>query len=222
VGRVFAGGQLFRQAVGEFERVRELYPTNVTAQVWTGSAEALVRLALGDVAGAERQVLTLRGSFPKDAVVLETLTQIYMTTDRWPEVERSTLEEVEVNPANTRALLNLAAARVKLKNFAGAIPPLDKLLTLAPRTPAALFNRAIARLQSGLLNEAERDYQELLQIAPETPAIYYGLGQIADQRKDPGNALTQYRTYLRLASPGTTEYQEVEQRVRALLGGGAR
>ena len=222
VGRVFAGGQLFRQAVGEFERVRELYPTNVTAQVWSGCAEALVRLALGDVAGAERQVLALRGSFPKDAVVLETLTQIYMTTDRWPEVERSTLEEVEVNPANIRALLNLAAARVKLKNFAGAIPPLDKLLTLAPRTPAALFNRAIARLQSGLLIEAERDYQELLQIAPETPAIYYGLGQIADQRKDPGNALTQYRTYLRLASPGTTEYQEVEQRVRALLGGGAR
>jgi tetratricopeptide (TPR) repeat protein len=219
VGRAFAEGQLFRQAVGEFQRVQKLCPANATVQVWTGSTEALVRLALGDAKGAEQQALALRGSYPKDAVALETLTQIYMTTDRWPEVERSTQEELEVNPANVRALLNLAAARVKLKNFAGAIPPLDQLLKVAPRTPAALFNRAIACLQSGRLSEAELDYRELLEIAPETPAIRYGLGEIADQRKDTNNALLQYRRYLSLAQPGTAEYKEVEQRVKALAGG---
>jgi tetratricopeptide (TPR) repeat protein len=222
VGRAFAQGQLFCQAVGEFQRVQELYPTNATVQVWTGSAEALARRELGDTAGAERRALALRDSYPKDAVALETLTQIYMSLDRWPEVERSTQEEVEVNPANTRALLNLAAARVKLKNFAGAIPPLDQLLKVAPRTPAALFNRAIACLQSGRLSEAERDYRELEKIAPETPAIYYGLGEIADQRKDTNNALLQYRQYLSLAQPSTAEYKEVEQRVKALAGGGGR
>jgi tetratricopeptide (TPR) repeat protein len=222
VGRTFAQGGLFCEAVGEFQRVQALYPANATVQIWTGSAEALARLELGDVAGAERRALALRGSHPKDAVALETLTQIYMTTDRWPEVERSTQEELAVNPANTRALLNLAAARVKLKDFAGAIPPLDQLLKVAPRTPAALFNRAVACLQSGRLSDAEHDYQELRQIAPDTAAIYYGLGKIADQRKDPGNALPQYRQYLSLAQPGTAEFKEVEQRVKALTGGGAR
>ncbi len=222
VGRVFIQGQLFRQAVAEFRRVLDLYPDNTTVRVWEHSAAALAWLSLGDTAGAEKQALALRDQFPTNAVALETVTQVYLNTGRLQEAEHSAEQELALNPENQRALLNLGALRIALKDYAGAIAPMDKLLTLAPRMPAALLNRAIACLQTGHLDAAERDYNDLTLLLPDNPAVYFGLGDIAFQRKDASAALRNYRQYLQLAPSNSSEFKGVLQRVKELESGGTR
>jgi tetratricopeptide (TPR) repeat protein len=174
------------------------------------------QLLQGNVAVAERRALTLKQQFPKEDVVLETLTQIYLTSGRMPEALASIEQQLQVEPANQRALLNKAAVSIHLKAYDQAIPPLNKVLAAQPENSAALMNRGIANLQSGRLDAAQQDYEALQRLLPRYHAVYYGLGEIALRRNDKAAALRNFETYLKYGRAGSAEYQIIEQKVQQL------
>lgn len=219
LGLIYVRGALFRQALTEFQRVRALLPNDPQAQLWEGSMEAMVRFGLGDVATAESQALDLHKRYPKDDNVLETLTQIYLHTNRFTNALATVDEQLQLDPNNARALLNKAAICIQLKDYERAIPPLNTLLAQQPENSAALMNRAIANLQSGKLQDAGRDYEALRNLMPQYYAVYYGLGEVAYRQKDKATALREYEMYLKYGDKTSDEYKQVEKRVRELKGG---
>jgi tetratricopeptide (TPR) repeat protein len=109
---------------------------------------------------------------------------------------------------------------MQLGDFDKAIESLDKLLKLQPSNTAALLNRAIANLQSGKLDAAKRDYESLRESQPESAyQIYYGLAEVAQKQKDTSAALKNYKLYLKHAPKGTSEYENIQQRVKELESG---
>lgn len=220
LGLELVRGANFRQALAEFQRLRVLLPQEPRVQLWEATLEAMGYFAQGKTERAEQIALDLRRQHPRDDNVLETLTQIYLGTGRLTNALGTIEEQLAVDPANARALLNKAAVCIQLKDFAGAIPPLNTLITAQPENSAALLNRAIAHLQGGQLEAAAADYETLRKLLPEYHAVYFGLGEIAFRRKDPGAALQHFETYLRYGDSASEEYQSVVQRVRQLKGGG--
>lgn len=221
LGRVFLQNGHFRQALQEFHRVQSLCPTNQLASVWAQTTEVMVRASDGDLPAAEKQALALVANFPRDDVVLETLTQVYLLAGQMSNALASVQRQIEVNTNNVQALLNLAAVSITLNQFSNAIPVLDRFLALQPDDARGLLNRAIARLQLGQFDLAQRDYESLRRKQPRSYAVYYGLGEIAYRRQRTAEALEAYELYLKYGVKGTDEYRSIEKRVDELRGGSA-
>ena len=66
----------------------------------------------------------------------------------------------------------------------------------------------------GQLDEAKKDYDFLLKINPASYRAYYGLAEIATQRKDWQTVVENCDFYLKHAPPGTAECLDVERRLR--------
>ncbi len=222
LGQVYAQGGLFRQALAQFQRVRELAPDSPQAIMWLDNMQAMSHLTTGDNDGALSLALQMKQKFPRDDNVLETLTQVYFARKEPTNALASIDQQIEINPSNERALLNKAAVSIHLKAYAAAIPPLDRLLTLRPDNSAALMNRAIACLQLGRLDDAERDYEALRKQLPKYHAVYYGLAEIALRRNQKPVAMARYADYLKYGDPASQEFKEVEQKLKDLKGSGAR
>ena len=78
------------------------------------------------------------------------------------------------------------------------------------------MNRAIAYLQSGQLDAARNDYEAIQKALPTAHAVYYGLGEIAFQRKDVPSAIKHYEAYLKYAPPDTKEAKQIAERLKQL------
>jgi tetratricopeptide (TPR) repeat protein len=220
-GRYYWRGALYRQALAEFQRLTDLLPGNATAQLWRDNMRVTAYFSLGDNALAEKLALELRLRSPRDDLVLETLTQIYMVTERYTNALASVEAQLQLDPDNERALLNQGALCIHLKAYEQALRPLDRLLKLKPDESAALMNRAIALLQTGNLDAAQRDYQLLQKKFPKYHAVYFGLGEIAYRRKDLPAARRNYESYLEYAPRDSAERKQITQRVQELKGGAA-
>lgn len=216
LGQTYAQGSLYRQALTEFRRVREIFPNHPMVRMWEENMAAMAQLLQGNVAAAEQRALALKRQFPKEDVVLETLTQIYLLSGRMPEALASIEEQLRLDPSNQRALLNKAAINIHLKSYEQAIPPLNKVLAAQPENTAALMNRGIANLQSGRLEAAQQDYEALQKLLPNYHAVYFGLGEIALRRNDKPTALRNFEIYLKFGQAGSAEYQLVQQKVQQL------
>ena len=81
-----------------------------------------------------------------------------------------------------------------------------------------MLYRAIANFRTDKLDEAQKDYEFVQRQVPKLPQINYGLGEIAYRRKDTNAAIRNYEAYLTNASPKTTEYKYVGERLAELKG----
>lgn len=219
LGRTLSSVSLFRQALTEFRRVHELYPTNAAAAIWHRSTEAMAWLGEGELNQALEVARSLVAAHPQSETALETLVQVHIYRGEITNALEIVSRQLAINPDNQRALLNDGALRIRIQDYEGAIRSMDRLLTLDPENSAARLNRAIARLQLKRYQEAAEDYQLLLEQRPDYFGIHYGLAECAYHTGDRAKALEHYRRYLELAPRGTQEYAEVQQRVRELEGG---
>ena len=60
----------------------------------------------------------------------------------------------------------------------------------------ARLNRAAAYLRADNLEAAQQDYALLQKTFPKSFPVNYGLGKIADRKKDSKNAIAYYQLYL--------------------------
>lgn len=218
VGRGFVDLTHFRQSLFELGRVHSLFPTNRVVDIVYRNARVMAELGLGqtDVALAGAKALAVEHG--DSNLALETLTQVYLYQGDVTNALANVGRQLALNPDNERALLNQGALLIQAKDFEGAVQAMNHLLTLAPKNQPARLNRAIALLQSGQLEAARQDYETLLKTMPDYYGLHYGLGEIAWRQQRKAEALEHYRAYLESARPGTTEYEEVQQRVKELGG----
>src|SRR6185436_9506139 len=104
-----------------------------------------------------------------------------------------------------------------INDYEGAIESYTRALRLQPDSSAAVLNRAIANLQAKKIDAAERDYQDYLnRFSITSYQVYYGLGEIAYQKKNWRTARHYYEKYLKNPPPVPKEVQEIRQRVAEL------
>lgn len=173
----------------------------------------------------EQRLLEARKAHPGDSGLLHTLSQVYLQTARFTNALECLDQMLRLEPNNPFALANQGAVLIQLRKFEEALNPLNQLLARQPGHTVALLNRAISLTRLGRYEQAEYDYQTVLDIRPGLHRAYFGLAQIAMERKQSPRAIELFETYLRVAPRDPNgEYEEaaeaqyVRERLKELRG----
>jgi tetratricopeptide (TPR) repeat protein len=202
------------QEIHERETQLGVNRTNMTELL---VAEATAQLEKTNAADADSAVQTMVKRYRDDPEVLTNLlasaTQVYLGFGLYTNALRLIERQLILDPANTTALVNQGYANLQMSSFDLAIPPLTKVLTVAPTNSIARLNRAIAYLRSDRLDEAQQDYEILQKAAPRSYPVYYGLGEIALRRNDTNGVIRNCELYLSNAPPNVEEVKAIRERL---------
>ncbi len=189
--------------------------------------EAGAHLDKGDFKTAERILLTGERQFPEQDAVYFTLAQLYvvqaeksrqagdapgtgrMMTNALQVAER----HIQYLPQSPTGWFNHGNLLMQLGAPERAIVSYTKVLQGDPKNSSALMNRAIAHLQLKQFDAAQRDYEAMLGFTTTSFRVYYGLGEIAYQKKNWAAARDYYTKYLHLAPAGSAEAATIRPRL---------
>jgi len=155
---------------------------------------------------------------PGEPSLPETLAQIYLQSADFTNSLAALDQQLKLDPNNMKALFNHGALCIQLKRYPQAVVSLSRVLESEPKNEPARLNRAIANLQDGRLDDAEKDYDTLLKLMPDYYRAYYGLGEIARQRKDSAAAIRNFEQYMKFAPPNTSETKKVSALLNEMRG----
>jgi tetratricopeptide (TPR) repeat protein len=168
-GRVFAQGLLFRQALREFERVRELDPEDLASRLWLGH----LYLTVGhpertlEVVGELRRAPDRFGlTFTNQIELLGLEGTARMMLGQREETHRLLQQAVGTGPTNHFLLAMCAQVYLRAGDWTNAIPLFDRQLLVMPNDTDAMMNKSYACLQAGRLEEAVEVLDRLLQLQP--------------------------------------------------------
>ena len=183
------------------------------------SVETAAHLAQSDVKGAEAAFQATMRQYPGDESLLATASQVYMRYGCYSNALLTMDMQLALSPTNLNTLVNKGYACIQAGAFEQAIPPLTQVLAVQTNNYSALLNRAICYLRAGKLEPAQRDYEILQKAFPTAFQIYYGLAEIAWQKKDTNAAIRNYQLYLANAQTNTAEAKSVSDRLKDLTSG---
>ena len=210
------------EALKLLEHVRELPGLREAARtnrVELLSVETSAHLAQQDLRGAEATVEAALRRYPGEENLLATATQAYMKYGYFSNALTTIDQQLALTPTNVNTLVNKGYACIQVRAFDRAIPPLTQALSLETTNYSARLNRAIACLRADKLDAAQHDYEVLQKVFPAAFQIYYGLAEVARQKKDTNAAIRNYQLYLTKAPTNTAEAKLVNERLRELQPG---
>jgi tetratricopeptide (TPR) repeat protein len=181
--------------------------------------EASAHLAQNNVKGAEAAVQETIRRHPGDESVLAAASQVFIRYGCYSNALIAMDQQLALSPTNLNTLVNKGYVCIQAGAFEQAIPPLSQVLAVQTNNYSALLNRAICYLRADQLDPAQRDYEVLQKVFPTAFQIYYGLAEIAWQRKDTNSAIRNYQLYLVNAQTNTAEAKLVSDRLRELTSG---
>jgi tetratricopeptide (TPR) repeat protein len=216
---LYLRGQWPERALEEVQQARirpATQPLSSTNLVELVRLEAWCQYALTNTSGALQILENAEQQFPKEPTLPKTRYDILLLQKRFDDALVALNRQLQLDAGNTAAQLNKSALLIQLKQSDQALPILDQLLQRQPKNEPARMNRALANLQAGKLDAAEADYKALLEIQPNSFFAYYGLGDVADRRKDAAAAAKYFRLFLQYVSPDNDEIPRVKERLKAL------
>ena len=206
------------KVVADIQADPDLRPLGPTNEVELALLEARAWFAKTNRPVAQGILYALLATHPGDAAVLERAVATFTAYQGYSDALRITDEQLQLAPNDAVALANKGNLCVLTGDFSNAIPPLTLSLSLT-NTYAARLNRAIAYLRTGRLDAAETDYRELLSAFPTAYRAYYGLGEIALQKRDTNAAIRYCEQYLSKAGADTEEAKTVAARLKSFQQG---
>jgi tetratricopeptide (TPR) repeat protein len=131
---------------------------------------------------------------------------------------------LQLSPANPTVLFNKGCACLQLKAFDQAVDSLTRVINMGTNSSPemyelALFVRARAYLGGEQFDQAQKDFETLEKAHPKAFQPYYGLGEVAYQRKDTNAAIQYYQTALANTSTNSGESAAILARLRDLRPG---
>ena len=169
--------------------------------VWERLLRATELQARGEHAAAARvfeSVLRSERSLP---LVYESLGACYVRLERWDEAERLYGLALARDIDSAAIRLDLALARARRGDAAGAVEELRRALALDPRSVAAHHHLGDLHRAAGRTAEAAAAYRTALTINPDYVYSWNGLGRALAASGDAEAALTAFRRAVEIA-PG--------------------
>jgi tetratricopeptide (TPR) repeat protein len=166
-GRVFAQSGLLRQALGEFERVRQLAPEDLPSRLWLGHLYLMVRQpahalrVIEEVTGQPARFgLSLTNQI--ELLGLEAMARYALGQQ---EQARALVERaVGTGPTNHYLLAVCAQVYLRAGEWTRAIALFDRQLQVMPADTDAMMNKGYACLQAGWYDEAVSVLDRLLSL----------------------------------------------------------
>ncbi len=208
------------EVVAETRSVMAGKPVATADKLALTAAEAWAYVHKGDLPTAEKLLLEAQDKYPQRTIPFTALFDIYNSMGRWSNALAVLEKQLKAQPEEVSAMINSGVLKMQNGRLAEALPHFDEALKLKPKNPYALINRAIANFRLGKLDVAQQDYESLERLLPKPPRdVFYGLGEIAKQKKDRKTALKYYNQYLTVAPAGSPEANYIREQIKLLKSG---
>ncbi len=156
-------------------------------------ATALLDAALGDTRQAQRRLTELSRTQPELPAVWLVRGRIALEQGRINAARDAARKGLQIAPDDSRFILMLAQAQLRLGNVDAAEAGLDTLIERHPEATQLRLALAQLYMEEGYNAPARRLLLPLLDADPTPPAAYILLGTIADDQDEVDNALLYYR-----------------------------
>ncbi len=135
----------------------------------------------------------------------ELFVRIGDSTNSLAEAERA----LKATPQNPRALILKGLDLIQQEKFNEALAPLNTLINLQTNDIDAHLARALAYLKMKDLPAAQGDYEVVVRLRPNAFPAYYGLADIAHQRKDIPTLIKNCELYNSNVPPNAPETDQI-------------
>jgi tetratricopeptide (TPR) repeat protein len=172
-------------------------PERSLLPAWAAVGGVVVAIALATAVFFDSASLT--GGSPEVAAQLELADSLYSQADL-QGAANAYREVIALDPNLLEGHLSLAWVLYELGDFEGAVASFEEASNVAPASPDPSLGLGYARLAQGDLEGAESAFQTTLTNSTDpyfAGQAYYGLGTIADSRRQPDAALAYYEEAVR-------------------------
>lgn len=172
-GRVFAQNMLFRQAIREFERVRELALEDLPSRLWLAHLYLMVRhprkaLTVVEELKAEPERFGLTFTNLVELLGLEGAARFALGETE--QAHRLLQKAVGTGPTNHYLLAVCAQVYLRAGDWTNAIALFNRQLEVMPADTDAMMNKGYACLQAGRYEEAVHVLTQLLELQKDNHA----------------------------------------------------
>ncbi|HVU28154.1 MAG TPA: tetratricopeptide repeat protein [Verrucomicrobiae bacterium] len=188
-GMILARGNLLRQAIAPFERVRQLLPDNVDARLWLGQLYVANRLpdralaAVNDLQ-AQPEKFSLTETNEMQLAIIQA-SACFQKTNRTRGIQ---LLETQISrhPADSDLLGSIAQVYVSYGIFSNALDVIDRRLAQTPDDPAWLMSKGQVCLQLKSYDQAIAVLNRVLELqTTNSQALYFrASAYLADGKLD--------------------------------------
>src|SRR5262249_32492791 len=164
-------------------------------------AEVAAHLTKSDLDAAQAAVHQALKKYPDDTDLFGGATKVYMDFRYYSNALDMIDQHLKLSPDNPGVLFNKGCACLQLNAYDQAVDSLTRVIKMGTNNPAelyelALFVRGRAYLGSQQLDLAQTDFDILQKAHPLAFQPYYGLGEVAFQRRDTNTAIRNYQKAL--------------------------
>lgn len=168
LGRVFADGNLHRQAAQQFARAAELQPDSIETRMWLANASLNANF-LGDVLRiveeTRRVAKDLSPSQHTDLAGLEAWA--HFRQGDFAQAESILLQAEKRFPDRIEPVQILSDMYVAANNTNAALATIEKLVARLPSDPRPLITKSAIQMQSGAVTEAVLTLSAILSKEPD-------------------------------------------------------
>jgi tetratricopeptide (TPR) repeat protein len=168
-GEIFETQNRFAEAAAEYRKAIEKNPRALNLHFRLGRAILLESHSPEALAKAQKEFEAELALNAGDSAAEFQIGQILNTGGRRDEALVHFQNALELNPEFPEAALAVGRIRVQTKQYAEAIPLLERVVSTQPRNEAAHYTLMLAYRNSGQMDKARREQQALekLQRPPE-------------------------------------------------------
>jgi len=168
-GEIFETQNKFTEAAAEYRKAIEKNPRALNLHFRLGRALLLESHSPEAMAKAQKEFEAELALNAEDAAAEFQIGQILDAGGRRDEALGRFQKALELSPDFAEAALAVGRIRVQAKQYAEAIPLLERVVALQPRNETAHYSLMLAYRNSGQMDKARREQQELqkLQHPPE-------------------------------------------------------
>jgi tetratricopeptide (TPR) repeat protein len=170
LAEVFLAGRIPDKALevaAEIHARRSSHPFSATNLVELVRIEAMAHFNQGDTETAEKLLAEARRQFPQDEILLDTLSQMYVTANRLTNALAIVEEQLKLRPDNLTVLLNKAYICLKLEAYDLAKAAVTAVLKKDPDNIQALLDKGVICIQTKAYKEAVEPLNQVLKLQPD-------------------------------------------------------
>jgi tetratricopeptide (TPR) repeat protein len=156
-GRVFVGNNLYRQGAAQFDRVKTLAPSNLTARVWLAQLYLVSRMpgeALTLIDQIRTQPSLLAAARTNRTELLFVETSAHLAQNDAPGADVAVQAAIKQHPGDEDLLATATQAYMKYGRYSNALTTIEQELTIAPTNVTALVNKGCVCIQIGAFEQA--------------------------------------------------------------------
>jgi tetratricopeptide (TPR) repeat protein len=139
-----------------------------------------------------------RVSLPSDAEAYNSLGNVYLGKEMYPQAEESFQLALATEPDFIRAISGLARLYDRTDRPQEAIEQWERAIALAPEMMELYFQAGFSYYAAGRLDEAIAAWEEAARLQPDFPQAHFQLGIAFEDKGDDQRAIEEYRTTLQI------------------------